>query len=100
MGKSMAKPGLWILANALGMLVFGWLVNGIVRMALEPMYVDIITLAKRGDPLIPPYLVWPVIAAILPFIATLTIALPTGLVLWKFGNKQPEKMTKNIEQAA
>jgi len=100
MGKSMTKPGMWILANALGLLVFGWMVNGIFRLVLEPMFVDIISLAEMGDLSIPPYLVWPVIAALLPFLATLIIALPTGLVLCKYGKKQPEKVTENIEQDA
>jgi hypothetical protein len=100
MGKSMTRPTLWIFANALGLLIFGWLVNGIFRMALESRFVDIITLAKRGEPLIPPYLVWPVIAAILPFLATLIIALPSGLVLWNYGTRLPEETAKEDNKAA
>lgn len=100
MGKSMSRPWLWILANALGLLVFGWLVNGIFRIALAPRFMDIASLAKRGNLLISPYLVWPAIAAILPFLATLIIALPSGLVLWNFGKRPPETVTQNTEHAA
>lgn len=90
MGKSMTKPWLWILVNALGLLIFGWLVNGILRIAIAPRFMDIETLLKRGDPLVPPYLVWPAIATVIPFVAILFIALPTGLILWKFGRQQSE----------
>jgi len=98
MRKFMSKPKLWILVNALGLSIFGLLVIWILRVAIAPWFLSFSDMAERGDPLIPFYLVLPITAIILPFLATLIIALPSGLILWKYGITQPDSVTKNIEQ--
>lgn len=98
-GQSLSKPGLWISANAVGLLVLGLLVNEIFKIPMSLRFADVFYILENYDSfLIPPNLMWPIIWIVLPFLATLITALPTGIVLVRFGNKPPDIVSGNAEK--
>lgn len=98
MGQSISKPGLWISANAVGLLAFGLLMNGIFRIPMS-LWLGPISFSQENydSLLIPPDLLWLIIWIILPFLATLITALPTGIVLLRYGNRLSDTLSENAE---
>lgn len=91
MGKSMRKPGLWVVVNGIVMIVFGMLVYWIFSFPVGYQLQDIFTLLENEHVyLIPPIYWWLIIWAILPIIASLVTALPTGFLLIKYGSRPGE----------
>ena len=88
MGKAMSRPVLWVLANALGLPLFGWVAALIVNIPLSKNNFEF--LAQPNSYLIPPRYWWSLIVLLLPLVAALLTALPTGWVLARFG-KLPEQ---------
>jgi hypothetical protein len=101
MGKSISKPGFWVLANALGLLVFGLLVDGLLRIPMGLWLGGIVYLIKNsGSFLGRPDEQLSVIWLSLPFLATLIMALPMGFILLRYGNSPLNAENESVEKTA
>ncbi len=101
MGKSISKPVVWVLANALGLLAFGLLVNVLFRIPMGLWLGDITYVLENYDSfLVPPNYMWLAIWLSLPFLATLIMALPTGIVLLRYANRPSDTGRRNTDKLA
>ena len=75
MGKRMTRPGLWVLANALGLFALGFFINGLLKLLTSA------NLGPVGLILSPQFWVIMVISLIM---AALLTGLPAGMVIEKY----------------
>jgi hypothetical protein len=92
MERVLPGPAAWMLANGLGLLAFGWMVQWLTAIpaGFNLMPMDVL-IKNQGSWWMQPYALLQVIGALLPFLGALLTALPTGFVLLKYGKEPPEE---------